>query len=80
MMLKMRVFKGVNRSKLPCGAKPIDGTWALHKKSNKICCSSLTMRGFKHVDDVDYASASIHTPVTNAVSVRLILTPTLMAG
>ena len=70
----MRGFQEVNRSQLPQGVKPIDSTWALKKKSNGVRRGRLTARGFKQVDGVDYDSASIHAPVTNAISVCLVLT------
>ena len=70
----MRVFQEVKRSELPQGVKPIDSTWALKKKSNGTRRGRLTARGFKQIDGVDYDSASIHAPVTNTVSVRLMLT------
>ena len=74
----MRVFQEVNRSDLPQRVKPIDSTWALKKKSNGVRRGRLTARGFKQIDGVDYDSASIHAPVTNAISVRLVLTLMLM--
>ena len=76
----MRVFQEVNRSELPQGVKPIDSTWALKKKSNGVRRGRLTARGFKQIDGVDYDSASIHAQVTNAISVRIVLTLMLMAG
>ena len=40
----------------------------------------LTARGFKQIDGLGYDSASIHVSVTNAISVRIVLTLMLMAG
>ena len=78
-MKKMAGFQEVNRSQLPRGVKPIDGTWALKKNGNVVCRDRLTTRGFKQVDGIYYDSASIHAPVTNAMSVRMVLALMLMA-
>ena len=65
----MRVFQEISRSELPQGVKPIDSTRTLKKKSNGVHRGRLTVRRFKQVDGIDYDSASIHEPVTNAISV-----------
>ena len=37
------------------------------------------VKGFKQVDGIDYDSASIHAPVTNTMSLQIVLTLMLMA-
>ena len=78
-MVKNGVFEVVKRSDLPAGVKPIDSTWACKKKSSGKLRGRLNARGFKQVDGIHYDGTSIHSPVTNAVTIRIILTVMLMA-
>jgi hypothetical protein len=79
-MLKNEVFEAVDKESLPPGTKPIDSTWACKLKSNGTKRGRLNARGFKQVDGQSYDSANIHAPVTNAVTVRLVLVLMLLAG
>ena len=79
-MLKNRVFKAMDKSEVPDGNKVIDSTWACKLKSNGDRRGRLNARGFKQEDEIHYDSTSIHAPVTNAVTVRIVLTLMLMAG
>ena len=79
-MLEMNVFEVTDRSALPPGVKPIDSTWACKKKSNGTLRGRLNARGFKQRKGVHYDASSIHAPVTNATTIRVILTIMIMAG
>lgn len=79
-MRKLRLFKEVKRSELLKGVKPIDSTRIMKKESSGVYRGRITARGFKQVDDFDYNSTSICTPITNAASVRLILTLMAIMG
>ena len=79
-MVKNKVFQEVQRKDLPHGAKPIDSTWACKKKSNGTHRARINGRGFKQIPGQHYDSSSIHAPVTNATSIRVILVLMLMAN
>lgn len=79
-MRKLGVAKKVKRSELPKGVAASDSTWTFKKKSSGVYPGRLSARGFKQVNGVIYDSTSILVPVTNAVSVRLILILMLMVG
>ena len=68
-MIKNKVWEVVPRSELPSGTKAIDSTWGCKKKSNGTLRGRLNARGFKQVEGVNYDGASIHLPVTNAVTI-----------
>ena len=79
-MLKNNVFEAVDRDSIPRGTKVIDSTWACKLKSNGTKRGRLYARGFKQVDGQSYDSAHIYAPVTNNVTVRLVLVLVLLAG
>ena len=79
-MVKNDVLKAVPREKLPKGTKTIDSTWACKQKSNGTLRGRLNARGFKQVDGEHYDSASIHAPVTNDITIRVVLTIRVMVG
>ena len=79
-MVKNKVFQEVQRKDLPHGAKPIDSTWACKKKSNGTHRAKVNGSGFKQIPGQHYDSSSIHAPVTNATSIRVILVLMLMAN
>ena len=64
----------------PYGTKVIDSTWARKLKSNGTKRGRLNAHAFKQVDGQSYDSANIHAPITNNVTVRLVLVLMLMAG
>ena len=77
---KRKVYKAVKLSDVPKGAKLLTTTWAMKKKSNGVYRARLNMRGYEQVDGDHYDSASISSPVTNDVSIRVMLALMLMAG
>ena len=79
-MEKHGVFQAIDRSDLPPGVKPIDSTWACKKKSNGKLRGRLNARGFKQKEGVHYDGDSISAPVTNEVTIRILLVLMVMAG
>ena len=70
-----RILKDV-----PAGAKVITSTWAMKKKANGTYRARLNVRGFQQVEGVHYDAADIASPVTNDMSIRIVMVLTLMAG
>ena len=79
-MVKNGVFEVVKRNELPARTRPIDSTWACKKKSNGTLRGRLNARGYKQIAVQHYDSSSIHAPVTNATSIRVIMVLMIMAG
>ena len=78
-MLKNEVFEAVEKKDLPLGTKVIDSTWACKKKSNGILRGRLNARGFRQIDGQYYDGTSIHAPVRNATTIRIVLVRMLLA-
>ena len=71
---KYKVFTVVKRSDMPKGAKAMSTTWAFKHKANGDLRGRLNLRGFEQVDGIHYESSTVSSPVTNATSIRIILT------
>ena len=65
---------------VPEGAKVITYKWAMKKKANGTYCDRLNARGFQQVEGVHYDAAEIASPVTNDMSIRIVMVLNLMAG
>ena len=74
------VFEVVKLQDVPDETTLLTTTWAMKKKSNGQFRARLNMRGFEQQDGDHYDSASISSPVTNDVSIRVLLTIMLMAN
>jgi hypothetical protein len=70
---KYDALTAVPRSSLPKGAKVLTTTWAMKLKSNGTRRGRLNARGYEQVDGSHYASDSIAAPVTNPITVRIVL-------
>ena len=68
------MFDVIKLKDLPKGVKILTSTWAMKMKSNGEFRARLNMRGYEQDDRDHYDSASISSPVTNDVSVRVLLT------
>ena len=79
-MVENNVFTVIKKSDLEPGTKIIDSTWACKKKSNGTLRGRLNARGFKQVDGTHYDGSSIHAPVTNPATIRIVLTLMLMGN
>ena len=60
--------------------KVVTSTWAMKKKANGTYPDRLNARGFQKVEGVHYNAADISSPVTNDMSIRIVMVLTLMAG
>jgi hypothetical protein len=79
-MVKSDIFEKVKLSKLPSDVKVIDTTWAMKKKSNKTLCERNDICGFKQVKGQHYNASSISVPVTNGVTIKLVLMLMIASG
>jgi hypothetical protein len=72
-MVQSGVFKRVKRSKLPSDVKVINTVWAMKKKSSGKLRGRINVRGFKQVGGQHYNALSISAPVTNGMTIKLVL-------
>ena len=72
------MFDVVKKTDLKPGTGVIDSTWACKKKSNGTLRGRSNARGFKQIDGQHYDGSSIHAPVTNVATIRIMLTLMLM--
>jgi hypothetical protein len=79
-MINSGVFEPVKMSKVPKGVKLIDPTWAMKKKSSGTLRGRVNARGLKQINRQHYNGTSISAPVTNAMTIRIVLTIMLMQG
>ena len=77
-MVHNQVFEPVALSDLPKNEKVIDTTWAMKKKSSGTLRGRVNVRGFKQIDGQHYDGTSISAPVTNAMTIKIVLTLMLM--
>ena len=70
----------VRCSKLPNDVIVIDTVWAMKKKSNCKLHGSVSARGFKQIEGQHLDGSSISVPVTNGMTIRLVLTLMLAGG
>ena len=55
-------------------------TWAMKQKSNGVRRARMNMRGYEQEENIHYDPSSTAAPVTNDVTIRMMLTLALMAG
>ncbi len=79
-MVKSGLFEKVKLSKIPSDVKVIDTTWAMKKKSNGTLHGRINIRGFKQVEGQHYNALGISAPVTNGMTIKLVLTLMLASG
>ena len=77
---RYKVFKPVLKEDVPAGAKFVSTTWAMKRKSTGTHRARMTMRGYEQEEGVHYDGSTTAAPVTNDVSIRMMLTLALMAG
>jgi len=80
MTTRHNVWEPVKRSDVPSGAKILDSTWAMKKKSNGKLRGRLNARGFRQEEGEHYDGSSIASPVTNNATIRIALTIMLLGG
>jgi hypothetical protein len=75
-----KVFRTVLRTDLPVKAKILTSTWAMKKKSNRVFrARRINARGYEQIDGKHYDGHAISSPVTNDVTIRIVLVLMLMA-
>ena len=79
-MVKKKVFEVVKGKKIPPGTKVIDSTWTCKKKSNGTLRGQLNTRGLHQREGQHYDGSSIHAPVTNPATIRIIMSLMLLTG
>jgi hypothetical protein len=80
-MVKSGVFEKVKLDEIPSEVKTIDTTWAMKKKSNGKFCGRINVRGFRQVEGQHiFDASSISAPVTNGMTIILVLTLMLASG
>jgi len=78
-MKKYNVWTPVKLKDVPTDAKVLSSTWSMKKKANSISRARFNARGYEEVDGVQYNGTSIAAPVTNELSVRILIVTMLMA-
>ena len=78
-MVKRVVWKAIPPSDVPKNAKVIDTTWAMKKKAMGQLRARVNARGFMQQPGIHYDPKSIAAPVTNEMTIRIILTLMIMA-
>ena len=71
---KFKAVTPVPRDQVPVGSKILTTTWAMKKKTNGALRGRLNARGYKQIDGEHYHAANIAAPVTNASTVRVVVT------
>jgi len=79
-MVKYGVWREVPKICLPDGAKIMSTTWLMKKKWNGTKRAGINARGYKQKDGQHYTSHSISAPVTNDVTIRIMLVLMIMGG
>jgi hypothetical protein len=79
-MVHMMAWKPILLGDLPNHAKVLTSTWAMKKKANGTYCARMNAPGHKQVDGEHYDSHSISLPVTNKMTIHIVLTLMIMAG
>ena len=67
-------------SDVPPNAKIITSTWEMKNNYNGKYRARLNSRGFEQVEGLNYNESNIASPVTNDMSIRIILVLELMVG
>ncbi len=77
-MIDSGVFEPVKMSKVPEGVKLNNMTWAIKKKNSGTLCGRVNVSGFKQINEQHYNGTCISAPVTNAMTIRIVLVIMLM--
>ena len=65
-------------SEVPIRDKILTSTWAIKNNSNGTYRARINGRGYEQIEGQNYDESSIHAPVTNDCSVRIIMVLVLM--
>ena len=72
-MNKYEVWDPVPIDEVPSGTKPLTSTWVFKKKSSGRRRGRLNAHGFKQIEGVHYNKDDIAYPVTNEVTIRVVM-------
>ena len=79
-MVKNNVWIPIKLQDFPKDTKVLTTTWACKLKYNGRKRARINARGYEQINWVHYDESSIHAPVTNNASVRIIMIMALMVG
>jgi len=79
-MMQYKVFEPVKRSEIDPNAKVITTTWEIKKKANGTKRARINGRGYEQEAGVHYDPDNIASPVTNDMSIRIMMVLALMAS
>ena len=74
------MFKASKKEDVPNDAKFLSTTWAMKRKRNGVRMTRLNINGFEQIEHVHYDPSSTASPITNDVTIRVMLTIALMAS
>jgi hypothetical protein len=77
-MIDSGVFEPIKLSKVLKGVKLVDTAWGMKKKSSGTLRGRVNVRGFKQINGQPYDGTCISAPVTNAMTIRIVLSIMLM--
>ena len=75
-----KVFKVVDESDVPPGTRPMTSTWSCKKKAKGVFRARLNIRGYEQVPGEHYDEDWTSAPVSNDVTIRLMLCILLISG
>ena len=75
-----RVWIPVKLKNIPKHAKILTSTWAMKKKANGTFRARINARGYEEIDGVHYDASTISAPVTNELTLRIMMVIMLMAA
>jgi hypothetical protein len=78
-MVKHKVWQAIPPSKVPKGTKIINSTWAMKKKAMGQLRARVTARELMQIPGVHYDWKTKVAPVTNEMTIQIILTLMIMA-
>jgi len=78
-MVDNDVWEPVKKSEIPSGTKVLTSTWAMKKKASGVFRARLNARGYEQVDGIHYDENTKSAPVTNEMTIRMVLILLVMA-
>jgi hypothetical protein len=79
-MINGNVWRAVDMSKLDKNNKILTKSWAMKKKPYRKFQAHINAQVFSQIDGLHYDSPNTTAPVTNDITIRMILTLAMMAG
>jgi hypothetical protein len=79
-MIKHCVWQAILKRDIPRAVKIMTSTWAMKKKADGTFRARINARGYEQADGLHYDSHNISAPVTNDVTIRIVLTLMIMAA